>query len=249
MKFIFNLQRKYLFMMVGFVVASLAPSGWFLMCRLFNYEATHQGIYLYMFLSTAISLGAFGFIVGSYQDVLFRFLEQDNLTILLNQKAFFRKADHHYQLGVRYKDYLSVIMMDIDNFKDVNDDNNHMVGSAVLKKVGFIISEGLRETDVAARFGGDEFVICLPRTDLVMAGVVAERVRHVIEATTFTYKEFNIKVTASFGVAAMKCTANGSVEMIAERADHLLYKAKDAGRNQVVLDDDPAFFDVEKHGA
>ena len=137
-------------------------------------------------------------------------------------------------------------MMDLDFFKDVNDTNNHLVGSAVLKKVGYIINEGLRETDVAARFGGDEFVICLPRTDLEMAGIVAERLRSGIEATTFSYKEHNVKVTASFGVNSMKCSSNGSVEMVTERADHLLYKAKDAGRNRVFLDDDPHFFDYEK---
>ena len=160
----------------------------------------------------AFSLGLFGYILGGKQDVLYRYLENDNLTVLLNQTSFFRKANYHYQLGTRYHDSLSIIMIDLDHFKNVNDSNNHLMGSAVLKQVGKIIQQHLRETDVAARFGGDEFVICLPRTDLEQAQIVADRIRQIIAETEYNHKSHRCHVTASFGVCAELCNYESSAE-------------------------------------
>jgi len=190
-------------------------------------------LYLYLFVSTAVILGFFSFLVGQTQDKLYQILEKDPLTDLLNQQAFFRKAADFYQLGVRYHDNAALIMMDVDYFKKVNDDHSHLVGSDALKQLAILIANQLRRTDIAARFGGDEFIIFLPRTDLERAYLVADRLRELIAATKFQYKDKSFSITASFGVVATVCRSEISIEELAEAADQLLYKAKDSGRNRV----------------
>ena len=154
MKSEFKIESKYLFLGIGLITAIVIPALWYLLSESTGVSA--NWVYLYMFASISMTFGIFGFSVGSSQDFLGKVLEKDNLTVLLNQKAFWKKAESHYSLGLRYKDKISVIMIDIDHFKQVNDSNNHLVGSAVLKEVGKIIFDGLRETDVAARYGGDD---------------------------------------------------------------------------------------------
>lgn len=232
MKSEFKIESKYLFLGIGLITAIVIPALWYLLSESTGVSA--NWVYLYMFASISMTFGIFGFSVGSSQDFLGKVLEKDNLTVLLNQKAFWKKAESHYSLGLRYKDKISVIMIDIDHFKQVNDSNNHLVGSAVLKEVGKIIFDGLRETDVAARYGGDEFIICLPRTNEAMAVIVAERLRSIIEKTVFKHKDVRVSITASFGISAMDCEQERGMEALVERADRLLYKAKESGRNQVV---------------
>lgn len=163
-------------------------------------------------------------------------IARDNLTILYNQPAFFELAQRHFQIGVRYDDHMSIIMLDLDHFKDVNDGNNHLVGTALLKQVAEIIASDLRDTDIAARFGGDEFIICLPRTKLGSATIVAERIKEKIAGQVFKVRDRDIKVTASLGLATMRCRYKYSIDRLVERADQHLYEAKKAGRNTVVVD-------------
>ena len=237
MEFPQKIKNKYLFVIIGICLAVVVPGVWYLLQTIPDFSAINSSVYLYMFVSISVTFGLFGYWVGSSQDFLTHVMDQDNLTVLLNQRAFTRMAEYHYSLGTRYKDCLSVIMVDIDYFKNVNDSHNHLVGSAVLKKIGHIISDSLRETDVAARFGGDEFVICLPRTGLDKAHVVAERLRRNIEDTEFTFKDSKVRITASFGVAAMQCDEKHTVESLVESADKLLYEAKESGRNRVAFKD------------
>jgi two-component system, cell cycle response regulator len=128
---------------------------------------------------------------------------------------------------------LAVVMTDLDNFKAVNDVHGHPVGDTVLRKFARLLEGSVRDVDVAARWGGEEFVLILPETDLLGAAQLADRVRSRLEETTLLTPEgVPIVSTASFGVAAAGAEARTPEELIAA-ADAALYAAKRAGKNRV----------------
>jgi two-component system cell cycle response regulator len=131
---------------------------------------------------------------------------------------------------------LSVIMVDIDHFKKVNDDYGHQAGDAVLKEVSRRLELGIRTSDMSSRFGGEEFVIVLPETNGESAGYVAERLRMIIEDVEFAIpvEPKQITCTASFGVASLR--PDDTAEGLIKRADTCLYKAKESGRNKYISD-------------
>jgi diguanylate cyclase (GGDEF)-like protein len=133
----------------------------------------------------------------------------------------------------RYRTPLSVTMMDIDHFKQVNDVHGHMTGDAVLRQVGEIVRETLRRSDVAGRYGGEEIVLVMPHNDARGAAVLAERIRATLASTAFPGPQGEpIQVTASFGIAEHD-PALGSAAELVQRADEALYAAKKGGRNRV----------------
>lgn len=214
-----------------------APIGWFVLAHYVPDTSYRSYLYLYQTLGTLIAFSFFGFFLGSSQDILHKIIDADHLTNLLNQKSFKRRVRDVHNLGVRYKDQMVIMMMDIDRFKKVNDDHNHLVGSKILQDIAEIIRRNLRETDIAARFGGDEFIVCLPRTELPSGVEAAERIRKEIESTTFEYKEHRIQVTSSIGLFGGLCLKGQSIDDFIEKADLALYRAKDSGRNQVCSED------------
>ena len=128
---------------------------------------------------------------------------------------------------------VSVITFDFDDFKQVNDQFGHAAGDYVLQRTCAIITEGfVREGDLFARIGGEEFVIVLPDTTTEHAVITAERIRHTLEQTTFTYEGMQIRLTSSFGVSSTT-TALEQPETLLLRADELLYRSKREGRNRV----------------
>lgn len=222
--------------MCACILSFLGPGAWYILSLAFDTTTLPFSSQNFILLITTLVMTLFGGVIGYNHDIVSRTAQQDSLTRLFNQAAFFLKAEFHFNMGTRYKDNLSIVMIDIDDFKQVNDRNNHLMGSSVLRDVAQIIRESLRETDIAARFGGDEFVLCLPRTDLKMSGLVAERIRSKIEQTVFHYKDTTTSITVSMGVATMKCTQGVSLQVLTERADIELYRAKKNGKNQVVLE-------------
>jgi diguanylate cyclase (GGDEF)-like protein len=128
---------------------------------------------------------------------------------------------------------LAVLVADIDHFKNVNDSLGHPAGDSVLRGVADLFKDAMRRRlDWVARFGGEEFVIVLPDTDIGRAVAIAERLRQAIEASRFSHSGHEIRVTASFGVA--ECLENDGAPSLLARADAMLYRAKDLGRNRVV---------------
>jgi len=130
---------------------------------------------------------------------------------------------------------LSIIMADIDHFKNINDTLGHLAGDFILKEFALILQENIREEkDWLARFGGEEFVLCLPETDKVRAEMIAERARKLTEDKDFVYNENTINITSSFGVCSLAdIETKGYNEMI-DCVDKSLYKAKSTGRNCVI---------------
>jgi diguanylate cyclase (GGDEF)-like protein len=159
----------------------------------------------------------------------------DIITGLFNRRAYYEISEMEYQRLSRHKRILSVIMFDIDHFKNINDNYGHSIGDKVLKRVGNIVKNLIREYDYAFRMGGDEFLVLLPETNDKQASQLAERIRKEIE--DYTLEENNkLVITASFGIAQYT-QKDTSMEKLTRRADEALYQAKKAGRNRVEVID------------
>ena len=155
----------------------------------------------------------------------------DKLTGLFNRNKFDEIFAKEIKRTKRYKNELSVIIFDIDNFKMVNDTYGHQIGDEVLKEISKIALDNVREQDITTRWGGEEFFILLPQTNLSGAVIVANKIRISTQNHIFTEK--SLKITASFGVAQF-CIENDDEKTIITRADELLYEAKRSGKNKVM---------------
>jgi len=164
---------------------------------------------------------------------LARLSTTDPVTGLRNRRYVTEFLSLEVLRAVRYHTPLAVLLLDLDHFKRVNDTHGHRVGDSVLQVVADTLRASLRATDIAGRYGGEEFLVVLPQTDLAGAGVLAERVRVAIEETAIDLGGAEpLSVTVSVGVAALD-ESGRSAEQLVERADAALYSAKDAGRNCV----------------
>ncbi len=155
----------------------------------------------------------------------------DPITRLYNHRYFLQSLDNELNRFIRYGTKFSLIMSDIDHFKNFNDTYGHKVGDDVLFKVSEILKEGAREIDVVARYGGEEFAIIMPQTDVEGAGKMAERIRKMLNSRKFKLAGKKLGVTISMGVAEAKPKMN--VTNVIEAADRAMYAAKNNGRNVV----------------
>jgi diguanylate cyclase (GGDEF)-like protein len=154
----------------------------------------------------------------------------DELTNTKNRRRFREDLDLLFSQACRYNSPLSLIMLDIDRFKNYNDTYGHPAGDEVLRIVGKTLHAQLRGHDVVARFGGEEFVVLLPATASAEALQVAERLRHALAECDWPYRN----VTASFGVATLNPTTPTAADLV-DQADRALYQSKEQGRNCVTL--------------
>jgi two-component system, cell cycle response regulator len=159
----------------------------------------------------------------------------DELTKTYNKRYIQEKLPVELVVSKLNKDPLTIIMTDIDHFKRINDTYGHLAGDEVLRGFCRILKGNLREDiDWIARFGGEEFLICLTQTNHQTALKVAERLRKSIEDADFVYKEQNIKITASFGLCTNNAENDYDIEKFVHCVDRNLYQAKDSGRNMVI---------------
>ena len=161
-----------------------------------------------------------------------RLVITDDLTKLYNYRYLMKYLRAEIKRCLRYKKKVSLLFIDIDGFKRINDTFGHLVGSQALSEMGQVIRKGLRDTDVIARYGGDEFVIVLPETTLKGAVVIAERIRRTVEEFEFAAHNLNIRLTVSLGVANTPkhtLTAEGLIK----KADVAMYQAKELSRNSI----------------
>ena len=154
----------------------------------------------------------------------------DVLTKLSNRQKFNKELNYELQRSIRYEHDFIVAMFDIDHFKKVNDTYGHDIGDEVLINLSKIVEKTLRETDLLARWGGEEFMILLPETDIKNGLKILEKLRNLIQNTNLSNK-LESPITCSFGIT--KSIENDTLDIILKRVDIALYKAKENGRNRV----------------
>ncbi|OTG64969.1 GGDEF domain-containing protein [Acinetobacter sp. ANC 4470] len=231
---------SYLFIAFYTFVRSLII---FLFLKNIEVSMLSTSVWWLMMLAASILLSMWFAIVllgTMVRDIISKLNEErsrDSLTYLLNRRGFYDFAKVNLaQLPV--KKYF-LLMCDIDHFKKINDSYGHLVGDQILQQVGVIISQNVRENDLAGRFGGEEFIILLQVEQVSSAYEIAERIRVAIETELFSEKK--ISITASFGLTHVE---NKNLTNTIDIADKLLYDAKRAGRNCVVLN----MYETEKYG-
>lgn len=156
----------------------------------------------------------------------------DSLTQLNNRRALYQRAEMFWGISQRRQLPLSVLVLDIDHFKNCNDTYGHAFGDEVLKRLAQCIRENIREQDLAARWGGEEFIILMPSTALNQAVSFSERLLQVLRETLMEYEGVEVRITASFGVAQIE-RQDLNLDDLIQRADQALYQAKHEGRNRV----------------
>ena len=159
-------------------------------------------------------------------------MSSDYLTGIANRRTLFEAAEVEFKRWHRHPRPLSLMIIDADFFKKVNDTYGHSAGDMVLCNLATVLKDLMRDIDTVARIGGEEFAVLLPSTDVVGAFIVAERFRKEIEGATVVIDGVQIKYTISIGISAMDSSINGFDELL-QRADKALYDAKHAGRNNV----------------
>lgn len=192
-------------------------------------------VYSYFFCLTMIVFGVFGIMIGSREDLLKKMALTDTLTGLFNSRYLWIRLKEEIVSAKRYKTPLSIIAFDIDFFKKVNDNLGHPAGDKALQHFGNVLQTQIRKSDIAARVGGEEFVILLPHTTAKTAADIAERIRKLIKQInmkTGAGKKFNITVSA--GVVCTTDYVDHNAEEIYALADQALYNAKKHGRDLVM---------------
>lgn len=158
----------------------------------------------------------------------------DGLTQVANRLAFQDRLADEFRRAQRYDDPLSVILLDVDHFKMINDQFGHQAGDQVLRHLADVLKQAVRETDFVARYGGEEFAVLLPKTQLGGALTVAERICQDVRGIHMTALK-QMRVTASFGVSAYPSRSITNAEQLVQAADEAMYRAKNEGRNKISL--------------
>jgi diguanylate cyclase (GGDEF)-like protein len=170
----------------------------------------------------------------SFHENLMSSALRDGLTKLFNKRYFMERLDSELKFAQRHETALSLLMLDLDHFKKINDTQGHLAGDRVLSTIASVLLKAVRNEDVVARFGGEEFAIILRAIALEPAASTAERLRKLVESTKIALdggKE--LRATVSIGLANFPSTPCKTLEELVEAADKALYRAKNAGRNRV----------------
>lgn len=173
-----------------------------------------------------------GNIEAAYHDEIYRLTTMDGLTQIYNRRYFDEQLDREVSRSRRYERTLSLVMLDLDHFKEVNDTFGHLAGDSVLKQLASTVRTRIRREDVFARYGGEEFALLLPEISLGGARQLAEKVRKLVERQRFEFDKQVIPVTLSLGVATLAPHHREATELV-RAADERLFEAKTEGRNRV----------------
>jgi diguanylate cyclase (GGDEF)-like protein len=158
---------------------------------------------------------------------------RDSLTDLFNHRHIMDLVNHEFERVGRYQNAFSVLMIDLDHFKRINDQHGHPAGDAVLREMALLLRDQLRATDSLGRYGGEEFVAVLPHTGAEEARQTAERIRYQVQQRRFHAGDSEVRLSVSVGMATCPAPGVGSSEALLREADKALYRAKEAGRNRV----------------
>lgn len=233
-----SLSRRAAFGLAGLILSLGAPAG-LLLVRIASGQAALDAplvewsrdwpTYLYVALSTAIVFATFGAVLGHGADRLQRLARFDTLTGLRNRAGLAQRLDVELRRARRYGEPLSVVLIDVDRLKDINDRHGHGAGDDALRRIGAAISVGCRASDVAGRWGGDEFLVLAPSTPPPEARLLGDRIRRAVGELRGVPA-----LSVSVGIASVaRDLSPPSPEGLLRTADAALYAAKRAGRDQV----------------
>ena len=237
------MRRRFSYALTAGVLSSGAPAG-LLGIRLARREdemslqrvrseiSADRAAYVYIGGATALIFALFGYILGRHADELAELSETDSLTLLLNARGYASRLRAEIRRAKRYREPLSVLFLDVDGLKDINDRHGHRAGSEALREVAGVIRAELRATDTGARWGGDEFTIIAPNTRRDEAVTFAERIRGRIAR-----HEAPWPMTASIGIATLDgedARMRVDAHALLRDADAAMYEAKRRGKNTVV---------------
>lgn len=172
-------------------------------------------------------------IEANYHEEIYRLMTMDALTQTHNRRYFNEALEREYQRSLRYHRALALVLFDIDHFKQINDTYGHVAGDSVLRQLARVVKPRLRQQDVLARVGGEEFAVLLPEVEPAGAVVAAEKVRRLVESARFLVDQREFGCTVSAGIASFDPRLT-TPQMLYEAADKNLYEAKRGGRNRVV---------------
>ena len=190
--------------------------------------------FMVSFMATLVS--SFGFVFMAKERADFanvRLANQDALTGAANRRAVLEALESQLSKAQRQRTPLALLMLDIDHFKRVNDQHGHLAGDQVLRHFVHVVRQRLRATDMLGRYGGEEFLLLLPGTDLAGAQQLAQQLCQAVQAAPCDWQGQRIAVTVSIGVACAAAGHSRSWEALLQAADQALYRAKDNGRNRV----------------
>lgn len=253
------MKRQLLYGVIGALLGVGAPVGALILRHLFagappwtpwltTEWSQFSFFYFYMTAGTITALTIFGFFLGTTQDQLANenvhikdavaelstLAITDGLTGLYNHRFLHEHLQIEIDRANRYNAPFSCLMMDIDDFKKINDSFGHPFGDSVLSAIARIIRECTRTTDLAGRYGGEEFLILMPATTQQEALMVAERIRSSVESFPFTCNTQPVRVTLSAGLATWDSLAFQDKNSYIQAADAALYRAKHSGKNRVL---------------
>jgi diguanylate cyclase (GGDEF)-like protein len=242
-----NIRRRISYPVIGAVLAAGAPIGLLVMRRLVPGSQTsiaHEilgdaATYLYLTISTTLIFALLGWLLGRHVDRLAELSTTDSLTGLANARAFYPRLEHEVARSGRLGSPVSLLLLDLDRLKDLNDQHGHAVGDRALQQIARAIRRELRAIDIGARLSGDEFAVLAVGASTAAGLALAERLRAEIAADTM--KEIGVPATVSIGVATFDPARDKTVDAHALRqaVDGALYIAKRGGRNRIALADAP----------
>lgn len=183
--------------------------------------------------STVLRFGFQDELDESFHENLLSSALRDGLTKLFNKRYFLDRLDSELKFAMRHQTALSLLVLDLDHFKKINDTLGHLAGDTVLAALAGALVRAVRNEDVVARFGGEEFVIVLRAIGIDAAAHMAERLRKLVESTVIPFDDKELRATVSIGVAGFPSTPVATPEQLVEAADKALYRAKHGGRNRV----------------
>jgi diguanylate cyclase (GGDEF)-like protein len=192
-----------------------------------------RATYIYFLLTTATVQGCLGYLLGRQTDRLATLAETDALTGLPNRRALWRRLADEIQRASRYRVPVSLLVLDVDGLKAINDERGHAAGDRAIRRVAASISASLRGTDLGARWGGDEFAVVMPNATSAAAHRLGERL--MTHLSEHQEQDADGTVTVSIGIAAFDpaTMSDRAVERLSRAADEALYAAKMSGRNQI----------------
>jgi len=237
----FTLRQRCLRALQGELLAVFAPLGWLALQTAHSASplellAEQPWLYAYMLLGSMLAFGAFGWLLGREEERLARLATIDELTGLANSRLFRQRMSECACMCQREGRPLSLLLVDMDHFKSINDTYGHQVGDLALKTAAEVIRSTVRRYDVAARVGGEEFALLLPETGTEEAANAARRLLCAFSQASVMIRDGQkVALSASIGVAGGVPSHEDSTGDIFMDADKALYRAKAEGRGRMVL--------------